>query len=80
MCTSKPKPPKVVVRDPVADAAKAANDAQAAANAETATRRKKLRSNSLFTVGAQGLTGNPIHSAYAAAQGVSKSNNLGGTP
>ena len=79
MCSSKPKPPPVVVRDPVADAAKAANDAQRAANAQTATRRKKLRSNSLFTVGARGITGNPTFSAYAAAQGVTKSSNLGGT-
>jgi hypothetical protein len=79
MCSSKPKPPKVVVRDPVADAAKAANDAQREANAATATRRKKLRSNSLFTVGARGITGNPTFSAYAAAQAVSKSNTLGGS-
>lgn len=79
MCSSKPKPPKVIVRDPVADAAQAANESQAKANAEVALRRKKLRSNSLFTVGARGITGNPVNSAYAAAQAVSKSNSLGGT-
>lgn len=78
MCTSKPKPPPVVVRDPVADAAAAANTSQAKANAEIAARRKKARANSLFTVGARGVTGSPVNSAYA--QAVSKSNTLGGTP
>jgi hypothetical protein len=78
MCGSKPKPPPVVVRDPVADAAKAANDAQKVANAQTALRRKKLRSNSLFTVGPRGVPGNPAYSAYAEAQAVTK-NTLGGS-
>ena len=77
MCSSKPKPPPVVVRDPVADAAAAANVSQAKANSEIAMRRKKLKANSLFTVGPRGVPGNPALSAYA--QATSKSNTLGGT-
>ena len=76
MCGSKPKPPQVVQRDPVADAAKAANEAQAKANAETATRRKAMRKNSLFTVGPRGVSSAPAYSAYARAVTV---NTLGGT-
>lgn len=76
MCVSKPKPPPVVVRDPVADAAKAANEAQAKANAETAARRRKQRGSSLFTVGGAGLPASPVQSAYAAAT----ARTLGGTP
>lgn len=79
MCTSKPKPPPVVVRDPVADAAKADNDAQALANAETALRRKRLRANSLFTTGPRGAGGAPAFSAYAAANAVTRGSTLGGT-
>lgn len=79
MCTSKPKPPPVVVRDPVADAAAADNAAQAKANAETAQRRKLLRANSLFTTGARGNSADPRFSAYAQATAVSQSNTLGGT-
>lgn len=78
MCLSKPKPPKVVVQDPVADAAKADNAAQAKANAETAARRKAMRANSLFTRGPRGTSGDPRFSAYAQAAAVSQSNTLGG--
>jgi hypothetical protein len=76
---SKPKPPPVVVRDPVADAAAADNAAQAKANAETAARRKQLRANSLFTTGPGGSPGDPRFSAYAQATAASKSTTLGGT-
>lgn len=79
MCGSKPKPPPVVYRDPVADAAAAANQAQGAANAETAARRKRLKASSLFTQGPRGVAGSPAFSAYAEANAVSKSNTLGGT-
>lgn len=79
MCLSKPKPPPVVVQNPVADAAKADNAAQAKANAETAARRKLLKANSLFTSGPRGSTGDPRFSAYAQASAVSQSNTLGGT-
>lgn len=78
MCTSKPKPPPVIVRDPVADAAKAANDAQALANAETAARRRRLRASSLFTTGPRGASGAPAFSAYAAANAVTRNSTLGG--
>lgn len=79
MCMSKPKPPPVVYRDPVADAAQAANDAQASANSETAARRKRLRSSSLFTRGPGGTSGAPAFSAYAEANAVTRGNTLGGT-
>lgn len=42
MCGKKPKPaPPVVQRDPVADQAKAEAEAQQAANADTANRRRR---------------------------------------
>ncbi len=65
MCSLKqPKPPKVVERDPVAEAAEAANVSQGKANAQLAQRRKKLRANSLYTTGGAGI---PAASAYASA-------------
>jgi hypothetical protein len=79
MCGSKPKPPPVIVRDPVADAATAANDAQKTANAETAARRKRLKGSSLFTSGARGTPGAARFSAYAEANAVNRGSTLGGT-
>lgn len=79
MCTSKPKPPPVVVRDPVADQRAAEAESQKAANAGIAARRRKLRASNLFTLGGPGVTGTPTYSAYAASEGLSKSNTLGGT-
>ncbi|MFT3806097.1 hypothetical protein [Arenimonas sp.] len=77
MCkASTPKPPPVVERDPVKEAADAANESQGKANAEIAMRRKKLRMSSLFTVGARGLAGSPTNTAFA--QAVSRSNPTGG--
>lgn len=55
MCKPKaPKPPPVVVRDPVKEAADAANEAAGKANMELASKRKRRRESSLLTVGAQG--------------------------
>lgn len=79
MCMSKPKPPPVVYRDPVADAAKAAGEAQQGANASIASRRKRLQASSLFTTGARGAGGSPAHSAYAEASAVTRGNTLGGS-
>lgn len=72
-----PKPPPVVQRDPVAEAAAAEAKSQQEANKGIASRRKRLRESSLFTAGQAGVTANPAYSAYAS-QGVSKSNSLGG--
>lgn len=82
MCTSKPKTPAVVVRDPVAEAKQADATAQAAANVETANRRKRLKGQSLFTVGARGLPGRgsgggSAYSAFSASQAATKQT-LGG--
>jgi hypothetical protein len=80
MCP-KPKTPRVVERDPVADAAAAANAAQGKANAETAARRKRNRLNSLFTSGQRGsgMGGGTMASAYATAAGQSGAySSLGG--
>lgn len=63
MCkVSQPKPPPVVVRDPVKEAADAANEAAGKANMELATKRKRRRESSLLTVGAQGsgVSGNSL--------------------
>ncbi|WP_223621183.1 hypothetical protein [Lysobacter sp. ESA13C] len=80
MCKPKaPKVPAVVQRDPVAEQAAADAKSQSEANLEISARRKKLRSSSLFTVGQAGVVNGPAYSAYSAASGVSKSNNLGGT-
>ncbi len=48
MCFT-PKPPKVVERDPAADAEKAAAEAQQKANAETALARQRKRRSALET-------------------------------
>ncbi|HEY1139953.1 MAG TPA: hypothetical protein VGE88_07070 [Lysobacter sp.] len=74
-----PKPPPVVQRDPVAEQKQAEATAQSEANKAIASRRKRLRESSLFTVGQAGVRGGPGYSAYAASEGVSKSNTLGGT-
>ena len=55
MCSA-PKPPPVVARDPIAEAAAAANDAAGKANSELAFRRKQRRMNSLFTGSRAGVT------------------------
>jgi hypothetical protein len=73
MCSvPKPKTPKVIERDPIKEAADAANVSQGKANAEIALRRKKLRGGSLFT--GAGMANNPYAAAYAAAT----KSNLGG--
>mgnify|MGYP001809850077 CR=1 FL=1 len=78
MCTSRPTPPQVVQRDPVQEAADAANVAQARANAATAQRRQRMKGNSLFTNGPRGLFGGDrsAFGAFASAQPVNR--NLGG--
>lgn len=73
-----PKPPAVVQRDPVAEQKQAEATAQSEANKAIASRRKRLRDSSLFTVGQGGVRGAPAFSAYAASERVSKSNSLGG--
>ena len=58
MCTpKKPKTPPVVVRDPVKEAADAANEAAGKANADIAARRRRRRQSSLITTSARGYTG-----------------------
>lgn len=79
MCKPKaPKVPAVVQRDPVAEQAAADAKAQQEANMEIATRRRKLKASSLFTIGQQGVRNGPGFSAYSAANAVTKSNSLGG--
>lgn len=79
MCTSRPRPPPVVERDPVKEAADAANEAQGRANAQIAQRRQRMRGNSLFTNGPRGLFGNGGGSAFGAAMSAQPvSRNLGG--
>lgn len=56
MC-GKPKAPKVVERDPVADQRAAEAQAATQSNLELASRRRRRRESSLLTLGAQGLTG-----------------------
>lgn len=56
MC-SRPSTPKVVTRDPEAEAVKARALANAEANQALAFRRGKLRQNSLLTMGAGGADG-----------------------
>ncbi len=77
MCMVKtPKPPKVIERDPIKEAADAANVSQGKANAQMAQRRKKLRSNSLYTMGGSGVGGG---SAYAQAAMAVPTQTLGGS-
>lgn len=49
------KKPKVVERDPAAEAEEAAAKAAAKANEELAFRRKRAKGQSLLTIGAQGV-------------------------
>jgi hypothetical protein len=49
MCFPKPDTPQVIRTDPVAEAEKAAAEAQSKANAETATRRVSKRTSALST-------------------------------
>ncbi|WP_353094955.1 hypothetical protein [Methylibium sp.] len=80
MCTSRPRPPQVVERDPVREAAEAANEAQGRANAQIAARRQRMKGNSLFTNGPRGLFGGDrsAFGAFASAQPVNR--NLGAGP
>lgn len=69
MCMPKaPKPPKVVERDPIKEAADAANISQGKANAAIALKRAKLKGGSLYT-GAGMRASSPYASAYAQAYG-----------
>ena len=66
MCSIKqPKPPKVIERDPIKEAADAANVSQGKANAMLAKKRKKLRSNSMYT--GAGISGGGSSAGYASA-------------
>lgn len=67
MCTSKPKPPKVVERDPVKEAAEAERLAAIEANKELAGRRQRYRASSLSTFGGRGHAGPARESAIAKA-------------
>lgn len=68
MC-GKPSTPKVVEPDPQAEADKAANEAAAKANAETAVRKRRKADSSLLSAGgAQGVaptTGGSLLSSAA---------------
>jgi hypothetical protein len=78
MCTSRPKPPQVIERDPVREAADAANEAQGRANAQIAQTRQRRRGNSLFTNGPRGLFGGSGSAFGAMAQAQPVNRNLGG--
>ena len=68
MCMPKaPKPPAVVVRDPVKEAADAANEAAGKANMSLAAKRRRRRASSLITTGAQGYNG-PSNTLIQTAQ------------
>lgn len=54
MCSSKPKTPDVVTRDPVAEAQKAAALAAQKANKETAAVRRRRQGQSMDTNGGTG--------------------------
>lgn len=54
MCSSSPKTPDVVTRDPVADANKAAAMAAKKANKETAAVRRRQQGQSMETNGGTG--------------------------
>lgn len=55
MCKPKqPKPPPVVVRDPIQEAADAENEAAGKANQALAAKRRARQASSLITMGAQG--------------------------
>jgi vacuolar-type H+-ATPase subunit E/Vma4 len=49
MCSSTPSPPKVIQRDPVAEAKRAADLAARKANRETAAIRRRQRDQSMDT-------------------------------
>jgi hypothetical protein len=69
MCMPKaPKPPKVVERDPIKEAADAANVSQGKANAAIALKRAKLKGASLYT--GAGMKQSQYASAYAQAFGA----------
>lgn len=67
------------MRDPVAEAKAADATAQSEANKALASRRKRLKGSSLFTVGPRGVGGGGAgaYSAYSASQAASKQT-LGG--
>ncbi len=71
MC-GKPKAPKVVERDPVAEQRQAEAKAATESNMELAARRRRRRESSLLTVGAAGLTNDrSARSLLASAVGKS---------
>jgi hypothetical protein len=61
--------PKVVQRDPKAEAEAAANEAAMKANSEAAARRRRKQESSLLASGAQGVKGQAGASLLASAQG-----------
>jgi hypothetical protein len=66
---SSPKTPKVVQRDPQAEADAAANKAAQKANSETAARRRRQQESSLLATGAQGVAGPSGSSLLSSAYG-----------
>ncbi|WP_312252732.1 hypothetical protein [Stenotrophomonas sp.] len=70
MC-GKPKTPKVVERDPVAEQRAAEAQAATQSNLEIASRRRRLRESSLLTMGAKGFMGSNTRSLLASAIGKS---------
>lgn len=71
------KPPKVVKRDPKAEAEQAANEAAFKANSEIAAIRKRKQGASLLAAGANGTQGvvSPVRSTLLAS--ASGKNTLG---
>lgn len=61
--------PKVVQRDPKAEAEAAANEAAMKANSEAASRRRRKQESSLLASGAQGVQGPSGSSLLASANG-----------
>lgn len=83
MCFPKPpKPPPVIVRDPVADEAKAQAVATGKANADLVARRRARNDSRLTTAGAQGsLPASAGQSILAQAQAYqAPASTLGGGP
>lgn len=68
MCLPKPpKAPAIVVRDPVADEAKAQGEATIKANADLANRRRARNQSRVTTAGPQGSAPGPSILAQAQA-------------
>ena len=66
MCGSKPKAPKVVERDPVAEQRRAEAEATIAENRERSNTRRRRQRSSLLTLGAGGAA-DPGRSLLAQA-------------